>query len=114
MARHSVNGTIPHFKFTTSYTFLVKGRNFMPNISYRVGLTDDTGRASWTTPASAVTWVDAHTLKVTSTASDRGLTGPQGRYFAGAGEGDLTITITDPAAPADPPTVSSQDVYYTP
>jgi hypothetical protein len=112
MASHVAHGVIPRFKFNTPHLLTIKIRNLKPNVAVTVSIDDSSGRSNWTN-VGVPTVKDFRTVEVMATpkkvAMLKSKPKTKGRSpLAGAGEGDLTITVTQNAIAS----TSSQDVWY--
>jgi hypothetical protein len=112
MASHVVNGVLPRFKFNTPHLLTMRIRALKPNVAVTVSIEDGSGRSNWTN-VGAPTVKDFRTVEVMATpmkvAMLKGKPKTKSRSpLTGAGEGDLTITVTQNAIAS----TSSQDVWY--
>jgi hypothetical protein len=115
MASHVTHGVLPRFKFNTPHLLTMRIRNIKPDVAATVSIDDSSGRSNWTdigTPKVK----DSRTVEVMATPKKATMLkgkpktkgGSIGPRLTGAGEGDLTITVTQNAIDS----TSSQDVWY--
>jgi hypothetical protein len=113
MASHVAHGVLPRFKFNTPHLLTIKIRNLKPNDAVTVSIDDSSGRSNWTN-IGAPTVKDFRTVEVMATPMKvaklvgKPKTKGGSTRLIGAGEGDLTITVTQTSIAS----TSSQDVWY--
>jgi hypothetical protein len=113
MASHVVKGVLPRFKFNNPHLLTMRIRDLKPNVAVTVSIDDSSGRSNWSN-IGAPTVKDFRTVEVMATPmkvamlKSKQKTKGGSTRLTGAGEGDLTITVTQNAIAS----TSSQDVWY--
>jgi hypothetical protein len=104
MASHRVAGFLPCFKLGEDHILTITGRHFRKGLE--VAVEDSENAYTWTVDQASVNVLDHQkfTVKVKPTAKVVNKTAEK----AGAGEGDLTITVTQNSTVQ----TFSQDVSY--